>query len=217
MMSVKVLIVDDHPLTRKGIRDLLNGYNKEFEVVGEAGSGGETISLIPRLEPEVILLDLFMQNGDGVETTKTIHDQFPRIKVLILSMSDNEQDFLRAIEAGACGYLLKNITAEQLIRYMRSLTDGDSPFSPVMASRLLEEFRKSIKNARTLNDPMLSQREKEILQYASEGFSNKEIASRCYISETTVKAHFRNIMEKLDVRSRAGAVGRAMEKGILSH
>jgi DNA-binding NarL/FixJ family response regulator len=211
---IKLMVVDDHPVFRKGLISVLSTY-PDFRVVGEASNGIEAVSRVGELMPDVVLMDIFMRNGDGIEATMLIREKFPEVRVLVISMSENEDDLSQAIKAGANGYLLKSIGLSELVDSVRLIGTGDAVLSPSMATKLMEELRRASKDNNKQELYNLSPREREILQFASHGNTNKEIADKCYISETTVKAHFRNILGKLEVRNRAGAVAIAIAKGLL--
>lgn len=211
---VKILVVDDHPVFRHGLSSILN-KTPEFQVIGDACNGTEALTKVAELKPDVVVMDIFMRGGDGIETTTQLRQSHPNTGVLILSMSDNEDDLFRAIKAGAKGYLLKNVGLGEIIDSIKQVARGDAVLSPSMAVKLMQEFRETNRENTKKDCFNLSPRECEILQLAAQGASNKEIADKCFISETTVKAHFRNILEKLHVRNRAGAVALAASKGLL--
>lgn len=211
---IKILVVDDHPVFRHGLSSILN-KTPEFQVIGDACNGTESLAKVAELKPDVVVMDIFMRGGDGIETTTQLRQSNPNIGVLILSMSDSEDDLFRAIKAGAKGYLLKNVGLNEIIDSIKQVARGDAVLSPAMAVKLMQEFRETNRENARKDFFNLSPRECEILQLAAQGASNKEIADKCFISETTVKAHFRNILEKLHVRNRAGAVALAASRGLL--
>ncbi|MDR2055753.1 MAG: response regulator transcription factor [Desulfovibrio sp.] len=200
-MPVRVLIVDDHALSRRGIASIL-GENENFQVVGEAVDGEESLKKAESLRPELILMDIRMPGQSGLEVTRIIKNQFPQIKIVILSVSDDAQDFFEAIKNGAQGYLLKNMDTTYWIDYLTNIAQGESPIPRTIASKILEEFSRHPHKQPQVESEMLTVREKEILLHVSDGLSNREIGERLYISESTVKNHMRNIMEKLHLRSR---------------
>jgi DNA-binding NarL/FixJ family response regulator len=211
-MALKILVVDDHPVVRRGLISALAEV-PEFQVVGEAANAPDAVAKAGELNPDVILMDVFMSGTDGIEATAILHKLFPSIKVLILSVSENERDVFRAIEAGANGYLLKSAGLNELIDSVRLVRNGNTVFSSLISIKLMQGFKEAAKigNSSPLG---LSSQERKVLRCAAEGASNKEIASQLYISETTVKAHFRNILEKLHVKNRAGAVAVGATKGL---
>ena len=211
---VKVFVVDDHPVFRHGLISVLEKY-PEFQVVGDAASGLEAVAKIVELQPDIVIMDIFMPGSSGVEVTAVLQQKLPQVKVLILTVSNSEDDLFEAIKAGAKGYVLKTISITELIESVRLVAKGEAIVSPPMAVRLLEEFKEVTKEKIKKEPHELSQRENEVLQLAAKGASNKEIAAQLFISETTVKAHLRAILEKLHARNRAQAVGLAAAKGWL--
>lgn len=211
---IRILCVDDHPLFRVGLMSVLQKC-PDFQVVGEASNGVEAVAAAAKTQPDVIIMDVYMRGGDGFEGTELLRKQSPGVKILILTMSNSEEDMFRLVRAGANGYLLKTVRAEELIDSVTKLAAGEGALSPSMAAKLMNEFRNAVKEDGKRDFRNLSAREREILQLAAKGSTNKEIADQCFISETTVKAHFRNILEKLDAKNRAGAVAIATSKGLL--
>ena len=215
METIKILVVDDHPLFRYGLISVLNDY-PEFKVVGDAANGTEALSKIEEIHPDIVILDVFMPNSDGIKTTSLIKQKWPQTKIIILTISDNEDIFMNAIKAGAKGYLLKGVGVLEIVEAIKLVANGEAMVSPVMAARLLEQFRENSKDGYSKKGFYeLSEREKEVLKLTAQGSSNKEIAANLFISDTTVKAHMRNILEKLRVKNRAEAVGVAISRGIL--
>ena len=210
----KILVVDDHAIFRQGFISVLQEY-AEFEIVGQATNGVEAVEKAIELQPDVVIMDVCMPGGDGVEATTAIQQSLPQVNVLILTVSEEENDLFNAIKAGAKGYLLKNVSLQELIDSIRLVASGEAIIAPSMAVRLLNEFRQAEidRAGKALSE--LTDREKEVLQQITNGSSNKEIAAKLYISETTVKAHLRSILEKLHVRNRAQAAALAMAKGLL--
>lgn len=210
-MTIKVLIVDDHFLSRKGIASILSA-NPLFEIVGEATNGVEALEKATQLMPDLILMDIRMPDGDGLEATGKIKSAMPHIKIIILSVSDDVQDFFEAIKCGAQGYLLKNMEPEYWLDYIVSVAKGDVPISRVLAVKILQEFAGQKQIA---PDGRLSEREKEVLQLISQGMSNKEISENLYISESTVKNHLRNILDKLHLQNRMQLIAFAYKNGMV--
>nr|WP_092071659.1 response regulator transcription factor [Dendrosporobacter quercicolus]NSL49507.1 response regulator transcription factor [Dendrosporobacter quercicolus DSM 1736]SDM28902.1 two component transcriptional regulator, LuxR family [Dendrosporobacter quercicolus] len=209
-MTIKVLIVDDHLLSRKGIASILSA-NALFEIAGEATSGAEALEKAKSLMPDLILMDIRMPGGDGLEATRLIKSAMPHIKIIILSVSDDVQDFFEAIKRGAQGYLLKNMEPEYWLDYILSIAQGEAPISRVLAAKILQEF--SVQKAAEF-DSRLSEREKEVLQLISQGLGNKEISEKLYISESTVKNHLRNILDKLHLQNRMQLIAFAYQHGL---
>ena len=206
--SIKILVVDDHPVVRDGLKGMLAGLG-EFEVVGEAADGLRAVELAGQLAPQVVLMDLRMPVMDGVQATARIHAQRPGSFVLVLTTYDTDADILRAIEAGATGYILKDAPREELYRAIRATAQGQSYLSPSVATRLMGQLRAPEENA-------LSQREVDVLTWVARGASNKEIARSLHISEATVKSHLLHIFSKLGVSDRTQAVTLAVQKKIIA-
>src|SRR5262245_48412096 len=188
------------------------------EVVGEAGDGAEAIEKAQELMPDVVLMDVRMPRRGGIEATQTIKDLIPHAKILMLTISDEEADLYDAIKAGANGYLLKEISIEEVADAIRSVVQGQSLISPSMASKLLNEFNTLAKQADEkprLQAPRLTTRELEVLKLVAQGMSNRDVAEALFIAENTVKNHVRNILEKLQLHSRMEAVVYAVREKIL--
>jgi DNA-binding NarL/FixJ family response regulator len=205
---IRLLIVDDHPVVRDGLRGMFAGDDR-FAVVGEAGNGHEALAVAARVHPDVVLMDLRMPGMDGVTTIRTLTEQGSTARVLVLTTYDTDSDVLPAIKAGATGYLLKDTPREDLFRAVVSAQRGESVLSPSVAGRLMGQLRAPAKEP-------LSQRELEVLTLISRGSSNRETASKLFISEATVKTHLLHVYAKLGVRDRAAAVAAAFERGFLS-
>ncbi|GAA3442815.1 response regulator [Planomonospora venezuelensis] len=204
---VRLLIADDHPIVRDGIRGMFAG-DPEFEVLGEAGDGAQAVELAQALNPDVILMDLRMPGTDGVTAIKELARRGNAARVLVLTTYDTDRDVLPAIEAGATGYLLKDTGRDELVRAVRTAARGEAVLSPSVATRLLGRVR-------TPADP-LSARELEVLRLIAEGATNRETAARLFISEATVKSHVLHIYTKLGVNDRAAAVATAFRRGLLT-
>jgi DNA-binding NarL/FixJ family response regulator len=205
---IRVLIVDDHPIVRDGLRGLFEG-DSEFDVVGEASNGKEAVARTEAFDPDVVLMDLRMPVLDGVAATRDIINRGLGAHVLILTTYDTESDVLPAIEAGATGYLLKDTPRDELRRAVRAAASGESVLSPPVATQLLGQVRSPHRDT-------LSEREMEILGMVARGATNKAVAAELFISEATVKTHLLHIYEKLGVNDRAAAVGAAYERGLLT-
>lgn len=202
----RVLLVDDHPVVRTGLRMLLTAAG--IEVVAEAGNGQDAVRLASEYDVEVVLMDLQMGPGiDGVAATEQVLAQPDAPRVLILTTYDTDRDILRAVEAGASGYLLKDAPPDDLVDAVHRAARGETVLAPVVADRLLARLRNPA--------PTLSARELEVLRQVSRGCSNRDVAKELFLSEATVKTHLVHIFEKLGVDSRTGAVARARELGLL--
>lgn len=204
-MSVRLLISDDHPVVRIGLIGMLKG-EPDFEVVGEAKNGVEAIDLAVRLRPDVVLMDLQMPEMDGFRATARITSGRPETRVLVLTTYESDADILRAFEAGATGYLLKDAPQEEIFRAIRAAAEGESALAPAVGSRLVRRMR---------GGEGLSAREIEVLELAARGTSNKEIAKLLWISETTVKSHLLHTFGKLGVTDRTAAVTEALRLKII--
>jgi DNA-binding NarL/FixJ family response regulator len=214
---LRVLIVDDHALFRRGLQMVLQ-QEEDIEVVGEAADGAEAIEQAVELMPDVVLMDVRMPKRSGIEATQQIRDSLPHAKILMLTISDEEQDLYEAIKAGASGYLLKEISIEEVADAIRSVWAGQSRISPSMASKLLSEFAAMSKRAderQQVPAPRLTEREMEVLRLVAQGLNNRDIAAQLFISENTVKNHIRNILEKLHLHSRMEAVVYAVREKMI--
>jgi len=211
---ITVLVVDDHPVFRRGLVLVLGEY-PEIKVVGEAVDGIEAVAKASELQPSVVIMDVQMPRGNGVEATAALQKASPDSKVLILTVSERNGDLFDAMRVGARGYLLKYVDIDELVAAIKVVALGDVIVSQVMAGRLIDYLRPASEQPDAGETKTLSIRELEVLQLVSAGASNGEIADKLSISEATVKAHLRNIMDKLQVKNRAQAVARALSKGLL--
>jgi len=211
---VNILLVDSNLVYRKGVLSILGEY-PEFQVIGEACNCGEALDKTGEIQPDIVIMDIFTGDGEGVEAIRLLQQTFPRVKVIILTLSSKEGDFLQAIKAGGRGYLFKNAAPVELIECIRLVSSSDAIVSPSKAVGLFEQLGQA-NNANRNWGNRLSPREKEVLRLVAQGASNKEIAVHCYVSETTIKAHLRKILEKMGVRNRAEAVAQAATKGLLN-
>ena len=215
--KLKVLIVDDHALFRRGLQMVLR-QEPDIDVIGEAADGNEAVEMAQESMPDVILMDVRMPHRTGIEATHQIKDLLPHVKILMLTISDEEADLYEAIKAGASGYLLKEIPIDEVSEAIRSVSAGQSRLSPSMAAKLLTEFAAMSKRAaetRQLPAPRLTEREMEVLRLVAQGLNNRDIAGKLFISENTVKNHIRNILEKLHLHSRMEAVVYAVREKLL--
>ena len=214
---LKVLIVDDHALFRRGLQIVLK-QEDDIELVGEAADGNEAVQRAQDSMPDVILMDVRMPRRSGIEATQQIKALLPHVKILMLTISDEEADLYDAIKAGASGYLLKEISIDEVAEAVRSVWQGQSRLSPSMAAKLLAEFAAMSRRAderQQLPAPRLTDREMEVLKLVAQGLNNRDIAKRLLISENTVKNHIRNILEKLHLHSRMAAVVYAVKEKLL--
>lgn len=208
MDKIRILITDDHPVVREGLSGMLAGQS-DFEVIGLAADGDTAVKMHGSLAPDVTLMDLRMPGLDGVGAIKAIKAQQPSSRIIVLTTYDSDADILRAIEAGATGYLLKDAPREELFRAIRAAARGDSVLAPAVAARLMTRMRAPA-------EENLSVREIEVLQLVAKGASNKEIGKSLHISTATVKTHLIHIYGKLGVDDRTAAVTTALEKGIIT-
>jgi two-component system NarL family response regulator len=211
-----VLLADPHALFRRGVRLVLED-EPDIEVVGEAGEGLDAVERIVELVPDLVLMDVRMPGLSGIEATRRVRELAPSVKVAILTVSENDDDLFAAVRAGATGYLLKEVSIEELPDAVRAVARGHSLISPSMASRLLGEFNALSRRVEEQqgNAPRLSDRELEVLRLVARGLSNKEIATELVIAENTVKNHVRNILEKLQLRSRMEAAMYAVREKLV--
>ena len=215
--AVSVLIVDDHALFRRGLQMVLEGED-DIDVVGEASDGQEAVERAERTSPDVVLMDVRMPKRSGIEATRAIKDMLPSTKILMLTISDEEADLYEAIKAGASGYLLKEISIDEVANAVRAVQQGQSLISPSMASKLLTEFAAMVKRRDERSQvpgPRLTERELEVLKLVAKGMNNRDIGAELFISENTVKNHVRNILEKLHLHSRMEAVVYAVREKLL--
>lgn len=212
---MRVLLADDHALFRAGIASLLGAWG--MDVVGQASHGLEAIELSRRLEPNLVLMDIGMSPCNGLEATRAIKTEQPNVKIVIVTVSEDEQDLFEAIKSGAEGYLLKGMSEEGLNATLEKIAAGEPALSPGLASKILGEFaRMSREGTEKPEGPEddLTDRERDVLRLVAEGATNREIASRLYISENTVSFHMKNILAKLHLKNRAHAAAFAIRSGL---
>ena len=214
---MRILIADDHHLFRDGLRSLLSAQG--HEVVGEAKNGKEAIELARKILPDIVLMDVSMPEMNGIDATRQLTTELPAVKVLILTASEDDANLFDAIKAGAQGYLLKNLEADDFFAMLDKASAGEPALTPALARRLLQEFAKPAppvaekEEQRTIDEEALTPREREVLELMVEGVtSNRKLAKRLGLSENTVKFHVRNILDKLRVHDRAQVVGYALRK-----
>ncbi|WP_328471365.1 response regulator transcription factor [Actinoplanes sp. NBC_00393] len=210
MSTLRLVVVDDHPVVRDGLRGML-GTQPDFEVVGEAATGAEALTVVEAVRPDVVLTDLRMPEPSGGTLIRLLLERVPAVRVLVLTTHDTDSDVLPAVEAGAIGYLLKDAPREELFRAVRAAARGETVLSPSVATLLLSRVRPQ----QPLTQARLSQREREVLALVAEGRTNRETAAALFISEATVKTHLLHIYEKLEVPDRAAAVSAAHRRGLL--
>ena len=211
---ITIVLADDHHVVRQGLRALLEGES-EFSVVGEASEGLETVKLIERLRPNVLLLDLMMPGLSGLEVTRQVCQRWPETRTLILSMHANEAYVLEALRSGAAGYVLKDASAADLIQAVHEVVAGRRYLSPPLSERAIETYIEKAKAAPLDAYETLTTREREVLQLAAQGMGNPEIASRLGVSPRTVETHRAHVMAKLGLHNQTELVRYALRKGIL--
>lgn len=214
-MTIKVLIADDHKLFRQGLIGLMKTREDLVEVIGEAETGEEAIQMAGRLNPDVILMDIYMPQLDGLQAAKEIHRRFPHIAVVMLTSSERDGHLYEAAQIGVAGYLLKSLDANELFDLLHGVTNGETAMTRAMASKLL----KSVANRMADEDKgeqSLTERELFVLRLVASGASNQEIAEKLTISVNTVKSHIKNILEKLQLENRTQAATYALQHGLVS-
>jgi len=218
MSRAHILLADDHALFREGLAGLINAQ-PDMEVVGQAGDGLEVLTLARDLHPDLIVMDIKMPVCDGLEATRRLRDAFPAVRILMLTIHDEDEKLFAAIKAGANGYLLKNTHAPDFLRGVRSVLAGEAALPPRLAARLLDEFTRLANPPVSLSPPAtetdLTPREQEVLIHIATGATDQEIATRLSLSVYTVKSHVRNILEKLHAVNRRDAARLATRHGLL--
>ncbi|MFC7549284.1 response regulator [Plantactinospora sp. GCM10030261] len=205
---IRILLVDDHPVVRDGLRGMIDA-ECDLTVVGEAASGAEAVALAAEVRPDIVLMDLRMPGLDGVGATERILAGSAGTRVVVLTTYESDADIVRAVSAGASGYLLKDAPKADLAAAIRAAARGETVLAPVVASKLVQQVRTPV-------GPRLSAREIEVLRLVSQGMTNAEIGRALFISEATVKTHMYRVFSKLDVADRTAAVTTAMARGLLA-
>jgi DNA-binding NarL/FixJ family response regulator len=216
---IRTMIVDDHALFRRGLEMVL-GTEPDIELVGQASDGTEAVEKAAESLPDVVLMDIRMPRSNGIEACRAMKEAAPSAKIVILTISDEEEDLFEAIRAGASGYLLKDIPLDEVADTVRAVHGGQSLINPSMAGKLLTEFatlakRDDEERAQELPAPRLTEREMQVLKLVARGMNNRDIAKELFISENTVKNHVRNILEKLQIHSRMEAVMVAVREKLI--
>ena len=214
MNEMRVLLVDDHALFRAGLKGLLQAWG--MEVVGEAEDGAQAVQKALESRPDLVLMDVRMPGINGLQAIPLIKKDLPDTKIVMVTVSEDEQDLFEAIKSGAEGYLLKNLKEEEFRDMMEALSQGEAPIQRNLASKILVEFsRQARSKPRGKSEQGLSERETKVLRLITRGDANKEVASSLFISEETVKYHLRNILHKLHLRNRAQAIAYAIREGLV--
>jgi DNA-binding NarL/FixJ family response regulator len=212
-MSVRVLLADDHPLFRDGITSLLAARN--YDVVGQAGNGAEAVQLVEELRPDLVLMDIRMPGVNGLDATRLIQAAYPEIKIVILTVSEEDEDLFEAIKCGADGYIQKSLDSDQFFNLLDGVLRGEAGLTPVLASKILRDYAQRRRPSPQPAAEDLTPREREVLELVALGASNAEIATRLAISENTVKFHMKNILQKLHASNRAEVVAYALRSGLI--
>jgi len=215
MSKIRVVIADDHAVVRQGTRSLLE-REKDLEVVGEAGDGEEAVKVIDQLKPDVAIIDIAMPKLNGVEVTRQIKPRHPSTAVLILTAYDDDEYVFALLEAGAAGYLLKDVDSREVVKAVRAVYAGESVLHPVIARKVISRFGPPATKVGEEKAAELSEREIQVLKLAARGMSNNDIAKELFISNRTVQGHLSSIFNKLSVGSRTEAVFQAVRRGWLS-
>ena len=213
MSTIRILLVEDHVVVRQGTRQLLE-REQDLEVIGEAGDGEEAVRLASQLKPDVIIMDVAMPKLSGIEATKRIKALLPLTIVLVLTGYDYDEYIFSLLEAGAAGYLLKDVSGDELTSAVRAVYAGEPMFHPGVLRKIMSRFRSTVAEpASARSVEVLSEREMEVLKSAAKGMSNKDVGKALFISERTVQAHMRSIFNKLGVGSRSEAVLYSLRRG----
>ena len=215
--KIRILVADDHTIVRKGLCALLDGH-REIEVVAEAENGREAIKKVEQVQPDIVLMDITMPGLNGLETTRQLKKRHPKIKILILTMHDNEEYIFETLRAGASGYLVKRTAPDELISAIHAVNRGESFLSPSISKRVIEGYIRFGQSEQEEDEAFekLTDREREVLQLIAEGRVNREIAELLHISIKTVETHRSHIMEKLNIRNIAELTQYAIRKGLIS-
>jgi DNA-binding NarL/FixJ family response regulator len=210
---MRVLLADDHTLFRDGIASLIGAWG--HEVVGQASNGEQAVELADSVRPELVLMDVRMPGLSGLAATQRIKAAHPEIAIVMLTVSEDEDDLFTAIKAGAQGYLLKNLESNQLRSMLDAVARGEAAITPATAARIIDEFLRPDRAPAVADPDRLTEREVEVLQLVTQGLRNKEIGARLGISENTAKFHLKNILEKLHAQSRTELAARAVREGLV--
>lgn len=210
---MRVLLADDHALFRAGIASLLQAWG--MEVVAQAGNGREAFELACETSPDLVLMDIGMPDCNGLEATRLIKAARPEIKIVMVTVSDDDDDLFEAIKSGAEGYLLKNLSEEDLSHTLQAVAAGESALSPALAARIIVEFARPVAAGPADAGEDLTAREREVLQLVAAGSTNREIAAALVVSESTVNFHVKNILAKLHLKNRTQAVAYAIRTGLV--
>lgn len=212
--KIRLLIADDHTIVRNGVRMLLEN-EKDVDVIGEALDGEQAVELAEQFQPDVILMDISMPGINGMEATRQIKEKFPEIQILALTMHHSDEYFFAMLKAGASGYLLKTAETDELLNALHTVARGEAFLYPSMIKRLIQDYISTKQNPGDPGLPALSKRETDILHLLAEGFSNKEIAEKLVVSQSTIHTHRSRIMKKLDLHSHYDLIQFARKHGLI--
>jgi DNA-binding NarL/FixJ family response regulator len=210
---MKIVIADDHSLFVDGLKNLLESQG--YQVIGAAKDGMEAFNLAKKLQPDVMLIDIFMPNCDGLEATMLINANFPQIKIVILTSSENEEDVFKAVKYGACGYFIKTFSSDELLELLAALEQDETVVSPGLAGKVLEEFQTGQQESAEGNY-YLTNRQREVLSLVAQGHLYKDIGTKLDISERTVKYHIQSAVDKLHLQNRQQLISYASKAGLLN-
>jgi DNA-binding NarL/FixJ family response regulator len=213
-MRVKVLLVDDHPLFRDGIASLLSA--RDYVIVGQIGGGSEALKMVEELHPDLVLMDIRMPGVNGLAATRLIQAAHPEIKIVILTVSEEDDDLFEAIKSGAAGYIQKSLDSDQFFDLLDGVLRGEAGLTPVLAGKILRDYARRGQPSYKPGPDDLTPREREVLELVSQGATNAEIATRLAVTENTVKFHMKNILQKLHASNRAEVVAYALRSGLIS-
>lgn len=212
-MSVRVLLADDHPLFRDGISSLLSA--RDYVIVGQAGNGAEAMQLVEDLRPDLVLMDIRMPGVDGLAATRLIQATHPDTKIVILTVSEEDDDLFEAIKSGADGYIQKSLDSDRFFDLLDAVLRGEAGLTPVLATKILRDYSRGGRPSPQPAPEELTPREFDVLELVAEGETNGEIAERLAVSENTVKFHMKNILQKLQASNRAEVVAYALRSGLI--
>jgi two-component system nitrate/nitrite response regulator NarL len=199
--AIRILVADDHAIFRDGLRRLLDVAD-DVQIVGEASNGAECVKMLPKLKPDILLLDLRMPEKDGLAVLEEVNFESLPTRVIVLTAAEDDRDVVRAMRLGARGVVLKQSASDLLLKSIRKVYDGEIWLDNRMTAEVIDAFKKSAESGQRREKPLLSEREKEIVQLVAQGFRNREIGEKLFISEQTVKNHLHNIFDKLGVSDR---------------
>lgn len=215
-MKIRILVVDDHKLFRQGLISLMQTHDDLVEVVGEAETAKEAVELTEALQPDVVLMDIYMPQGSGLSALKDIKERFPKIAVVMLTSSEDDDHLYEAVRLGAAGYLLKSLDADELFDLLVGVTKGEAAMTKAMATRLLKGIAQRSRDG-DKGEETLTERELVVLRLVAKGASNQQIAEELVLSVNTVKSHLRNILDKLQLENRTQAATYALERGLVTN